>query len=289
MQPEYVDSASEIWAVPFEMTGPNPPTLVGASGLRQVVQVMAGLESIGNQATPDNNFDVHIMVRRADTGQPEWTDREIARFWIGYAKFQYAIDELHASSRVQNHWGQGLYAWAPKVQYIFQNIHRLVRGKPHDKISTVEDLCDGILGYGECDARGGGSWPAKHTPFKYHSINFAILKRFGSLEVKQHTATNSPERLTRWVDVVLRMAHAFRKDPTLDTYLNGAVEDNLRYLHDHQARATLDDFFSAIALPESSRGYYTERRWAKMEDGKWLPRCVDGGVGSVGRGLGNDS
>jgi hypothetical protein len=282
LQPEYVDDASEIWAVPFELTAPNPPKLNGFAGLQDVIRVMAGLESIGTQASPDNNFDVHIMVRR---GSSQWTDREIARFWIGYAKFQYGIDELHASSRVQNHWGQGLYMWAPRVQYMFQNLHRLVRGKKHNAQSNTDDLCDSILGYGECDSPGSGTWPAKHTPFKYHSINFAILKRFGSLEVKQHTATNSPERLARWTDVVLRMADTFQKDTSLDVFLDGDVDFDLGQLHDVQARATMDDLFSAINLPESSRKYYKERRWAKGENGEWLSRCVDGGASSHGAAL----
>mmetsp|Transcript_34900 Transcript_34900/g.55555 ORF Transcript_34900/g.55555 Transcript_34900/m.55555 type:complete len:1315 (+) Transcript_34900:132-4076(+) len=282
LQPEYVDDASEIWAVPFEITAPNPPKLHGFEGLQDVIKVMAGLESVGNQASPDNNFDVHIMVRK---GSSQWTDREIARFWVGYVKFQYGIDELHASSRVQNHWGQGLYMWAPKVQYMFQNIHRLVKGRAHDALSATDDLCDGILGYGECDSHGGGTWPAKHTPFKYHSINFAILKRFGSLEIKQHTATNSPERVARWTDLVLRMADKFRNDRSLDVFLDGDVDFDLGQLHDVQARATMDELFNSIDLPDSSRRYYKERRWAKEEDGEWLPRCIDGGVSSHGVAL----
>ncbi len=77
--------------------------------------------------------DIHLMVRDGDS----WTDRDLAYFWAGYARAQYVIDEMHASYKVQIATSQGLYLWDPKVQYVFRNLHRMVRSSKAGKVAVL--------------------------------------------------------------------------------------------------------------------------------------------------------
>jgi len=268
-----VDDPLEMWGLPYQLVGPDPPNMSGASGVSKTLQVVSGLWSMGTQSQDDTNNHLHLFVRQSQHNTAgDWTDREIARLWIGWAVYQYAIDQMLPSPRAQNNWAQGLYSWDPKIQFVFRNIHRLVSNGSLGHVSPSADLCDKILGQGECDSMSG-YWPSKHTPFRYYAINFAALFRFGSVEVRSFTSSTQPVRYGRWLDFVLRAADAFRHDASLDRFLDEGADNDFTQLHDMQARASIDGLFAAVKLPRSSQDFYTKRLWAKTDKGEWQKGC----------------
>jgi len=276
--PSEISKPDEMLAVPFEFTAPNPPRLTGAAGVKKMVAAVAGLAAAGLQSGPRQSFDIHLMLR--EKPENSWTDRDIAFFFAGYVRAQYAVDSM---TLTHHFGGEGLYLWDPKMQYVFRNLHRLLSSLKHpDKVSDPKLLCDAILGKGECDS-DSAFWPSKHTPFRHYAINFAKIFSFKSLELRGSRATNDPEVAARWVDVTLRMANQFKADGSLQTFFDEDVETDLKQLHAAQEKYSLQQLFTALELPASSRDFYLQRRWAKTgSDGAWGANCVDDLVGGDG-------
>jgi len=271
--PHEVEDAEEIWGVPIEFTPPDPPKLRGVPGLKTAAEAVAGLAAVGLQSSPRQSLDVHLMLR----GGPghDWTDHDLALFFAGYARAQYALDFVTPSGRVNQYGGSGLYLWDPKVQYVFRNLHRLVRTTPPKRVSDPQWLCDAILGKGECDIKSP-YWPAKHTPLRHYAINFATIFKFRSIELRGYGSTNNPEHVARWVDLTLRMAKHFREDKALMTFFDENEEDDLKQLHAAQESRSLAQVFDDVGLPQSSRDFYLRQSWAKTENGAtWGPNCVN--------------
>jgi hypothetical protein len=271
--PNEIDDAEDLWNVPIEFTAPDPPDLSGASGLKTVVEAVSGLNSVGIMASPRQSFDVHLMLK--DGAGPDWTDQDIAMFFVGYARAQYALDFVVPSNRVGQHGGAGLYLWDPKVQYMFRNLHRLMRNATAARISEPQWLCDAILGQGECDSTSP-YWPSKHTPLRHYAVNFAKVASWHSLELRGFGAATDPELIARWVDLTLRMASSFRQDKSLLVFFDEDEETDLKQLHAAQESKSLTQLFDEVGLPKSSRDFYSRQSWAKIgPGGSWGPRCVD--------------
>merc|ERR1719247_1374141 len=92
--PDEAESPDQTLGVPFEFTGPNPPELVGGSGIKKFTEALQGLTTLGVQTTPRTAIHIYLMIR----DNHHWTDLQIASFWVGYVRAQYAIDELHTSA-----------------------------------------------------------------------------------------------------------------------------------------------------------------------------------------------
>jgi len=271
--PHETSDANEILSVPMEFTPPERPNLWGRRGMETMTEAISGLVATGFQANPRSSFDLHLMLRERGY---EWTDSDLAYFFVGYARAQYVLDYLTPSQRVNQYGGAGLYLWDPKVQYLFRNLHHLAKTSSIGQISNSKWLCDAILGEGECDLPRHNSWPSKHTPLRHYAINFAKIHSFHSIELRGYGASNNPEHHARWTDLVLRMASHFRKDGFLKRFLDEDEETDLKQLHAAQETMSLEQLFDELDLPASSRAFYENQGWAKIGGGgSWGRNCVD--------------
>lgn len=268
-KPQDVDNPEEMWGLPIEFTAADPPELQGQQGLRAMVTALAGLEAVGMQSSAGDSLHVHVRVREAKA----WSDRDVAFFWAGWVRAQYVIDQFVQSHTLCKKQGAGLYLWDPKVQYLFRNLHRLLKGAEIGQTTPLKELCDFILGEGECDT-SSGSWPSKHTPFRHYALNFATLYRFSSIEVRQYGAVLSPEQGGHWLDLTLRMAASFSQDERLLAFFDQDEETDLKQLHEAQESMQLQDLLDQVALPPSSQGFFEGQHWARDEGGAWRSHCA---------------
>lgn len=267
-----------------ELTTPGPPhVLLGQQGLNDVVTVFDNLRHMGVQIGLWAQLHVHVnaLSERAGGDCCMSTD-QIAQVWVGWARFQAVIDEMHSSTNVNNRWAAPLYLEDPIVKEVFSNMH-----SHHGTDLPAAAACEKFYGEGLCDGKGKGhgyrppglpeeSAPYVHSPARYSAFNLAPLSGKGTIEIRQNAGTHDTERAQRWVQFVLAFFETF-KDKGAE-FFDGSLEEDLAELRQAQEEESFDSLFALLGdrVSADSQQYFQDRRWAKQapEYVKLKPGCT---------------
>jgi hypothetical protein len=263
-----------------ELTSPGPPqVLLGQQGIDDVAAVFATLSHMSIQVGLWAQFHVHVnaLSTKASPGADCCLSSDnIANVWAAWAQFQPVIDEMQSSTNVDNRWAMPLYLEDPIVADVFHSMHAL-----HGTDLPADQACEAFYGKNACDgkhheaafippnAQRGESY--EHSPHRYYAVNLAPLTGKGTVEFRQQAGTHDAERAQRWAQFVLAFVETFKDDAS---FFNGAVAADVQSLKQAQEQASFDTLFTRLGekVDPASRGYYAERRWAKV--GEDLdPRC----------------
>lgn len=283
---------SSQWdGVPSEVISPGPPTalpLRGQVGLRNIFEMLSVLRWMGVQMGPSTGLHVHVNARsKVVGGVCCMGDRELARIWAAYAKYQLVMDEFESSSRVANQWAQSLLLGDRRVTATFANIHDYTNGRVHHRMAdgTTPDFCNSALGVVRDPLtlkalRMDGVWETKKsTGYKgkvcertypderYAALNLHPLGKKGTLEFRRHAGTNDVERVLRLVQFVTRFVDEFSSNAAMDKYFDQDVHTDWRQLYRDQHSATREGLFKLLehkgGLDPQTEAYYAMHQWAK--------------------------
>lgn len=283
-------SDADQWdGVPVEIVAPGPPKawpLRGGTGLRNIGEMMASLRWMGLQMGPSTGMHVHVNIKSTLAGGDCCMhDKQVARIWTAFAKYQLVIDEMMTSSRVTNAYAVGLLLGDARIAAIFANIHDYFNGIfHHNKTDGTPDFCNSALGvtrdpltlkktglagaWGTERGRGTeGKVCQRKGDERYTSLNVHALGKHGTIEFRSHAGTHDIERVLRWVQFVIAFCHAYRNSFSMDKYFDDDVLMDWQDLYQDQLIATPTQLYSSIfkyaVLDKASKAYHTEHKWAE--------------------------
>lgn len=286
--------AGEWDGVPVEIVapGPKPPNhfpLRGATGLRNIGETMASLRWMGLQMGPSTGMHVHVNIKSvAAGGDCCLHDKQVARIWTAFAKYQFVIDELMTSARVTNAYAVGLLLGDARVAAIFANVHDFFnRNFLMNNTDGTPNFCNSALGVTrdpQTLKKTGleGAWApsqkgtssagkvceVKGVEERYTALNLHSLKTHGTIEFRQHAGTHDVERVLRWVQFVVAFVNAYRNSLSMDSYFDNDILTDWRQLYLDQLKATPTQLFTTLkkyaVIDEGSQKYFATHAWAKQ-------------------------
>lgn len=279
--------------VPVEIVapGPKPPNqwpLRGGAGLRNIGEMLASLKWMGVQMGPSTGMHVHVNIKSvAAGGDCCLHDKQVARIWMAFAKYQLVIDEMMTSARVTNAYAVGLLLGDARIASIFANIHDFFNGIYHHvKADGSPDFCNSALGvkrdpltlkkiglegaWGNEGKKGkkvdGKICHIKGMDERYTALNLHALGKHGTIEFRQHAGTHDIERVLRWVQFVVAFVHAYRNSLSMDRYFDDEVVTDWEDLFEDQLRATPERLFASLTrygtIDPASKAYFMKHQWA---------------------------
>lgn len=290
-------SDADQWdGVPIEVIapGPDPPgkyPLRSKSGLRNVAEMLSVLKHMGIQMGPSTGMHVHVNVQsKIAGGACCLTNRQIARVWAAFAKYQLVMDEFETPSRVHNAYAVGSYMGDARIVAIFANIHDFVNGRVHHKKEDGSpDFCNSALGvlrdpvtlqkkgiagaWGSEKGRapyapGGKVCKVKGVDERYTALNLQPLNKMGTIEFRRHAGTHDVERVLRHVQFVTTFVETFKDSPFMDKYFDSNVLADWKELFKDQVSATSDQLFDSLQTMSLDKG---SKKWFK--DHQWTAKC----------------
>lgn len=137
------------------------PILSGVAGLHQIEVVCEALNEVGAKVNKKCGLHVHVDARGLGS-------KDIAKVFIGYARYEPLFDALMPASRRQN------------MNQYCQSIKRAVE--------HANDFGD--------DAQWSYD---RYISTRYAKVNLESLIRHGSIEFRQHSGTTDAEKITNWI------------------------------------------------------------------------------------------
>jgi len=198
---------------------------------------------------------------------------------MGYARYQYVINEMLSPSRIGNRHANELLLGNCEaissgkcdsnpcgcVRRFFYQMHKWVRT---GRTGTNLEFCNYIL-----DVPGTVN-PCKSKPMqrRFH-MNLAALSRYGTVEFRTHSGTYDEERMARWLQFTVAFVEHFGRaggDRTgMSQFFNSSSSDlDYKKLQRAQYYATRAELFKQLEgkVASDSEDYYKFRRFEQIRD-----------------------
>ena len=181
------------------------PIMRGQDGLAEVARVMDALRAAGATVNRSCGMHVHIGANDLDAAA-------VYRVVANYTKNQQAIDTVHPASRRSTNGGT---LYEPYRAYEINSIESNVRSGA-DKAHLYSD--------------------------RYKTVNLCSLRKYGTIEFRQHAGSLNGEKAAAWVQFVMAMVEAAVRIGDLD------VEADITALTTKMTEASLMDATAATYL-----------------------------------------
>lgn len=273
--------SEETKGVGFELVS---PVLSGETGLRSALEALALLKHMGLQAGPSSGLHMHVNALGEAPGE-KLSLRGVAHIWAAWAKYQFVIDEMLSSSRLDNAWARRFFIQeecppvfggnsstpltkcnenpCPCVQSMFAQMHATLKRRDLESLPR-RTFCNLVLQRPDLNLPCDEKYPHQ----RYFGLNLVPLYEYGTLEFRVHSATYDAERIARWAQFLIAFVERFGNpthgDASMQTFFDGENwREDFEALGRAQRSATMADLFEELGdmVDGMTKQYYESREW----------------------------